>query len=126
MHNISEHNRGIIAVFLTAILWSSGGLFIKLISLDSMELSFFRCAIAAIVFAVMFRKKILKLNPLALLNSLAYAAVLILFVFATKTTTAANAIFLQSTQNQLNSQMKTSMAHREEKLKSCRINIHKI
>jgi len=97
MHNLSEHNKGILAVFLTAILWSSGGLFIKLISLDSMELSFFRCAIAAVVFALMFRKRVLKLNPLALLNSLAYAAVLILFVIATKTTTAANAIFLQST-----------------------------
>lgn len=97
MQNISEHNKGILAVFLTAILWSSGGLFIKLISLDSMELSFFRCAIAAVVFALMFRKKILKLNSLALLNSIAYAAVLILFVIATKTTTAANAIFLQST-----------------------------
>ncbi|HCY77968.1 MAG TPA: EamA family transporter [Ignavibacteriales bacterium] len=97
MHNLSEHNKGILAVFLTAILWSSGGLFIKLISLDSMELSFFRCAIAAVVFAIMFRKRVLKLNPLALLNSLAYAAVLILFVIATKTTTAANAIFLQST-----------------------------
>ena len=97
MQNLSEHNKGILAVFLTAILWSSGGLFIKLISLDSMELSFFRCAIAAVVFALMFRKRILKLNPLALLNSFAYAAVLILFVIATKTTTAANAIFLQST-----------------------------
>jgi drug/metabolite transporter (DMT)-like permease len=97
MQSISEHNKGILAVFLTAILWSSGGLFIKLISLDSMELSFFRCAIAAVVFALMFRKRILKLNPLALLNSFAYAAVLILFVIATKSTTAANAIFLQST-----------------------------
>ncbi len=97
MQNISEHNKGILAVFLTAILWSSGGLFIKLISLDSMELSFFRCAIAAVVFALMFRKRILKLNSLALLNSFAYAAVLILFVLATKTTKAANAIFLQST-----------------------------
>ena len=97
MQNISEHNKEILAVFLTAILWSSGGLFIKLISLDSMELSFFRCAIAAVVFALMFRKRILKLNSLALLNSFAYAAVLILFVIATKTTTAANAIFLQST-----------------------------
>lgn len=62
-----------------------------------MQLSFFRCLIAAIVFALLFRKKILKVNPLALFNSLAYAAVLILFVIATKTTTAANAIFLQST-----------------------------
>jgi len=97
MHNLSEHNKGILAVFLTAILWSSGGLFIKLISLNSMQLSFFRCLIAAVVFAIMFRKKILKVNPLALLNSLAYSAVLILFVIATKTTTAANAIFLQST-----------------------------
>ena len=97
MQNLSEHNKGILAVFFTALLWSSGGLFIKLISLDSMELSFFRCAIAAIVFALMFRKRLLKLNRLALLNSFAYAAVLILFVIATKTTTAANAIFLQST-----------------------------
>ena len=97
IQKLSEHNKGILAVFLTAILWSSGGLFIKLISLDSMELSFFRCAIAAVVFALMFRKRILKLNSLALLNSFAYAAVLILFVIATKTTTAANAIFLQST-----------------------------
>jgi drug/metabolite transporter (DMT)-like permease len=62
-----------------------------------MQLSFFRCAVAAVVFALLFRKRILKLNPLAILNSLAYAAVLILFVIATKTTTAANAIFLQST-----------------------------
>ncbi len=97
MTNLSEHNKGILAVFITAILWSSGGLFIKLISLNSMQLSFFRCLIAAIVFALLFRKKILKVNPLALFNSLAYAAVLILFVIATKTTTAANAIFLQST-----------------------------
>ncbi len=97
MYNISEHNKGIFAVFLTAILWSSGGLFIKLISLDAMQLSFFRCLIAAIVFALIFRKRVFRLNPLALLNALEYAAVLILFVIATKTTTAANAIFLQST-----------------------------
>lgn len=97
MSNLSEHNKGILAVFLTAILWSSGGLFIKLISLNSMQLSFFRCAIAAIVFAVLFRKRVLKFNRLSLFNSLAYSAVLILFVIATKTTTAANAIFLQST-----------------------------
>lgn len=97
MSTLSEHNKGILAVFLTAILWSSGGLFIKLISLNSMQLSFFRCAIAAIVFAVLFRKRVLRFNRLSLFNSLAYSAVLILFVIATKTTTAANAIFLQST-----------------------------
>lgn len=97
MKNSSEHTKGILAVFLTALLWSSGGLFIKLVTHSPMQISFFRCLIAAIVFAALFRNKILKLNPLALLNSFSYAAVLILFVIATKTTTAANAIFLQST-----------------------------
>lgn len=97
MKNSPEHLKGIFAVFLTALLWSSGGLFIKLISLSPMQISFFRCLIAALVFILIFRKKVLKLNPLALLNSINYAIVLILFVYATKTTTAANAIFLQST-----------------------------
>lgn len=70
---------------------------IKLISLTSMQISFFRCLIAAIVFAVIFRKRVLNVNKLSILNAFFYATVLTLFVIATKTTTAANAIFLQST-----------------------------
>lgn len=97
INNLSEHNKGILAVFLTAILWSSGGLFIKLISLNAMQLSFFRCLIAAVVFAIIFRKKLLVVNGFTFLNAAFYAIVLTTFVIATKTTTAANAIFLQST-----------------------------
>ena len=97
MDNLSEHNKGILAVFITAILWSSGGLFIKLISLNAMQLSFFRCLIAAIVFALLFRKKLLVVNGFTFINAAFYAVVLATFVIATKTTTAANAIFLQST-----------------------------
>lgn len=97
MNNLSEHQKGFIAVFFTAILWSSGGLFIKLISLNAMQLSFFRCSIAAVVFAILFRKKLLAVNGFTFINAAFYAAVLITFVIATKTTTAANAIFLQST-----------------------------
>ncbi|MBS4033553.1 MAG: EamA family transporter [Ignavibacterium sp.] len=97
MNHLTDHSKGVLAVVLTALLWSSGGLLIKLISLNSMQLSFFRCLIAAIVFAVIFRKKVLKVNKLAILNAVFYATVLTLFVIATKTTTAANAIFLQST-----------------------------
>ena len=97
MQNLSDHSNGILAVFFTAILWSSGGLLIKLISLNAMQLSFFRCSIAAVVFAILFRKKLLVVNGLTFLNALFYAAVLTTFVIATKTTTAANAIFLQST-----------------------------
>ena len=97
MDNLSEHNKGILAVFITAILWSSGGLFIKLISLNAMQLSFFRCLIAAIVFGILFRKKLLIVNGFTFINAAFYAVVLTTFVIATKTTTAANAIFLQST-----------------------------
>lgn len=97
MINLSEHNKGFLAVFVTAILWSSGGLFIKLISLNSMQLSFFRCSIAAIVFALLFRKRLLVVNGFTFINAGFYAIVLTTFVIATKTTTAANAIFLQST-----------------------------
>lgn len=97
MQNISEHQKGILYVFTAALLWSSGGLFIKLISLSAMQLSFFRCSIAALTFALIFRKQILLMNKLSLVNSIIYAIVLITFVIATKTTTAANAIFLQAT-----------------------------
>jgi len=97
MKNLSEHQKGLLYVFTAAILWSSGGLFIKLISLSAMQLSFFRCSIAAITFAIIFRKRILLVNKLSVLNSFVYAIVLISFVIATKTTTAANAIFLQAT-----------------------------
>jgi DME family drug/metabolite transporter len=97
MKHLPDHKKGLIAVFAAAILWSTGGLFIKLITLDAMELSFFRCVFAALVFAVIFRKNVFAVNGFALINAVFYAGVLILFVIATKTTTAANAIFLQYT-----------------------------
>lgn len=97
MKNISEHQKGILYVLAAALLWSSGGLFIKLISLNAMQLSFFRCLIAAITFALIFKKRTLLFNRLSIINSVIYAIVLITFVIATKTTTAANAIFLQAT-----------------------------
>lgn len=97
MHRLSEHQKGLIAIFLAAVLWSSGGLLLKLITLTPMQISFFRCAIAAITFAVIYRKKILIVNGFTFVNAVFYAAVLFFYVLATKTTTAANAIFLQST-----------------------------
>lgn len=97
MQNISEHSKGLLFVLTAALLWSTGGLFIKLISFSAMQLSFFRCAIAALTFALIFKKRILLINKLSITNSVIYAVVLISFVIATKTTTAANAIFLQAT-----------------------------
>ncbi len=97
MKHLTEHQNGLLAVFVAAILWSSGGLLIKLVTLTPMQISFFRGAIAALTFAVIFKQKILQYNRLSVVNSFFYAGVLIFYVIAMKTTTAANAIFLQST-----------------------------
>ncbi|KAA0252225.1 MAG: hypothetical protein EDM75_12335 [Chlorobiota bacterium] len=52
----SYHKKGIIAVIVAALLWSTGGLFIKLISLNSLQLSFFRSLFAGLVILALFRK----------------------------------------------------------------------
>jgi drug/metabolite transporter (DMT)-like permease len=97
MKHLPEHKKGIIAILASAILWSTGGVFIKLISLNTFQLSFFRSTFAALVFLILFRKIVVYANGLAILNAFFYVVVLIFFVLATKLTTAANAIFLQYT-----------------------------
>jgi drug/metabolite transporter (DMT)-like permease len=84
-------------VLAAAVLWSTGGLFIKWTSLSGLELSFGRSLLAAITVAMFTRHEGFGMNSVTALASLLYAALLILFVMATKETTAANAIFLQYT-----------------------------
>ena len=97
MKNLPDHRKGFLAVLAAAMLWSTGGLFIKLVTLDAMQISFFRCIWAAVVFAVIFRKQVFYANLFTFINAVFYASVLILFVISNKLTTAANAIFLQYT-----------------------------
>lgn len=84
-------------VLAAAVLWSTGGLFIKWVSLSGLELSFGRSLLAAITVAIFTRREGFGLNLVTALASILYAALLLLFVLATKETTAANAIFLQYT-----------------------------
>jgi drug/metabolite transporter (DMT)-like permease len=78
-------------------MWSTGGVLIKLTSLDASQLTFYRSGLAAITVLILTRKSGLKLNLFGAITSIIYAALLFLFVWATKHTTAANAIFLQYT-----------------------------
>src|SRR5437588_9894365 len=87
----------LLLVLGAAILWSTGGLFIKATHLSALELSFGRSLLAAITIAVFTRREGLGVNRISALTSVLYAALLLLFVLATKLTTAANAIFLQYT-----------------------------
>jgi drug/metabolite transporter, DME family len=87
-----------IALVLAAvILWSTGGLFIKLTSLDPFAVNAGRSAFAAVVVAIFTFRKGLKIDGFTVFVSLLYAGTLTCFVYATKNTTAANAIFLQYT-----------------------------
>jgi drug/metabolite transporter (DMT)-like permease len=84
-------------VFAAAFLWSTGGLFIKWTTLAGLELSFWRSFFAIFTVAFFTRREGFGFNRLTAVASVLYAVLLILFVMATKTTTAANAIFLQYT-----------------------------
>lgn len=86
-----------ILVVIAVLMWSTGGLFIKLTSLDAYQITFFRSLFAAVTVLLLTRKDGLKINGFGLLTSVIYALLLFLFVWATKKTTAANAIFLQYT-----------------------------
>ncbi len=93
----SAANSPLLLVLGAAILWSTGGLFIKATHLSPTELSFGRSLLAAITIVIFTRREGFGINRISALTSILYAALLILFVVATKKTTAANAIFLQYT-----------------------------
>lgn len=84
-------------VLIAVLLWSTGGLFIKLTSLDAYQVTFFRSLFAAITVLIITRKDGLRITAFGVGSTLIYSTLLFLFVWATKHTTAANAIFLQYT-----------------------------
>ncbi|HWW75397.1 MAG TPA: DMT family transporter [Pyrinomonadaceae bacterium] len=88
----------ILFVLAAALLWSTGGLFIKATpGLSAYELSFGRSLLAALTVAYFTRREGFRVNSVTVVAAALYAALLLLFVMATKLTTAANAIFLQYT-----------------------------
>lgn len=86
-----------IYLLLAAVLWSTSGAAIKNCNLNGVQIAFGRSLVAALVLFLAFREARARPNKKIVLVGLAYAATVVLFVIATKATTAANAIFLQDT-----------------------------
>src|SRR5436189_676685 len=86
-----------VLVLIAVLMWSTGGVLIKLTSLDAFQVTFFRSLLAAITVLILARRAGLKINLFGAVTSVIYATLLFLFVWATKHGTAANAIFLQYT-----------------------------
>ncbi len=98
--SLTPHQQGLVAVLGAAILWSSGGLFIKWVSLDALGVTMWRSLLAGVVIWVVARPAMRapwRTGKLTWGIAIAYALTLVMFVSATKLTTAASAIFLQYT-----------------------------
>ncbi len=92
-----DKRKSIILMFFTSILWSTGGMLIKLVDLNPIAIAGYRSIFAAILIAFFIKKSAFKFSWNKLLGAISYTAMVILFVSATKATTAASAILLQYT-----------------------------
>ncbi len=92
-----DRSTSMLLLAVTATLWSIGGLLIKLIDASPLAISGARAAITSAVLLVYLRKPNFNWSFPQIGAALSCSATAILFVTATKNTTAANAILLQST-----------------------------
>jgi len=89
--------KGSLLIAATAVLWSLGGVLIKIVPWDAMTIVGMRSAFAAVVMAVYMRRPRITFSAPVILGALAMSGTTVLFVFANKLTTSANAIVLQYT-----------------------------
>ena len=82
---------------IAALLWSLGGLFIKLVDLNPIIIAGIRSLGAAIVFLFYIKKPKWYWGKYFIGGILSYSLMVILYVVSIRLTTAANAIFLQFT-----------------------------
>src|SRR4051794_15655701 len=88
--------RAALMVLAAALLFSTGGAAIKTQTFSALQVSGARSGLAFLVLLAWARGRI-QFSPVTLGIGVAYASILTLFVESTKLTTAADAIFLQST-----------------------------
>ncbi len=89
--------KGTLYVVIAMILFSTGGLFIKLINASAFSVVFGRALIAGLFFFPFIQWKKIKFSKNYIGLVISYCYLCIAFVLTTKITTAANAIILQCT-----------------------------
>ncbi len=80
-----------------AVLWSCGGILIKLVNWHPLAIAGTRSLVAGLFILLVLKKPRFTFSWIQILAALSYSLTMILFVAATRTTTAANAILLQYT-----------------------------
>jgi drug/metabolite transporter, DME family len=94
---LSPHTTARLYLVAGAVLWSTGGFFIKEIDAGATSITFFRCLFAGLLLAPVVAGRRFPGASDMLVSIVLFALLLGLYVGATKETTAANAIFLQYT-----------------------------
>ncbi len=87
-----------LGVLLTALIWSSGGLAVKITNCPADALTGWRCFFCLVLFVLFYRKeKLLTFSKAQWAGAIAYFLMAYFYIAATQLTTAANAILLQYT-----------------------------
>lgn len=95
---MTDRTKAVLLMAATALIWSSGGLAIKLVEWNPMAITGLRSGLAAVTLLLLFRGRLsFRLSPAAIGAAFGYAGLLITNVVATKWTTSANAILLAYT-----------------------------
>ncbi|MCB0321915.1 MAG: DMT family transporter [Bdellovibrionales bacterium] len=89
--------KAILFAVSAAVLWSTGGVLIKLVDWNPIAIAGSRSGIAVLVMLAAFGRPRLTWTREQVMTAIAYVFMVVLFVVANKTTTAANAILLQFT-----------------------------
>ncbi|HNC09780.1 MAG TPA: EamA family transporter [Anaerolineales bacterium] len=97
MDSLSERRKAIFYLIITAILWSTSGLFVKILDWQPVAILAGRSFFAAIVFLIYLRRLPTRFGLWQLLAAAMFILTQFLFITSTKLTTAANSIFLQYT-----------------------------
>lgn len=92
-----SRKKAIILLIAAAALWSTSGLFIKLIDWKPLSILGGRTTVVFFVFLIYMRRLNLRLSPMKVTGAFVYVATQLFFIFATKLTAAANAVFLHYT-----------------------------
>jgi drug/metabolite transporter (DMT)-like permease len=93
----AEQRQGMLAVAACAVLWSTGGIFIKLVNWHPLAIAGIRSLIAAVVILAVLKRPKITFSLPQIFAAVFHAGTMMLFVAATRSTTAANAIILQFT-----------------------------
>lgn len=87
--------RAPLALAVTALLWSTGGIFIKLVDAPAFAIAGIRSGIALLLMLAVNPRPRFTFKPAQIGTAVSYAACMVTYVVANKLTTSANAIFLQ-------------------------------